>query len=121
MKYNSLLKIKCFLALATIIFASCITNVDEELVINDDPTVEDPCSTITYALDIRPILDNNCTSCHSTTGGQPPNLETFQNVNANAAIVRSQVVSREMPIGGTLTNEEIQAISCWVDAGALNN
>ncbi|RCS28168.1 cytochrome c [Polaribacter sp. WD7] len=121
MKNSVQIKKHFFLLFVGFVFASCLTNVDEEVVINDDPAIEDPCSTITYTLNVRPILDNNCTTCHSTNGGQPPNLETFENASANAIIIRSEVVRRTMPIGGSLTDEEIQAISCWVEAGALNN
>ena len=71
--------------------------------------------------DVKKIIDNNCITCHSSGGGQSPNLETYNGVSANADIIKSEVVSKEMPIGGSLTNEEIAAISCWVDAGALNN
>lgn len=111
---------KTFLLLILIFsISSCLTNVDEEEVIDDG--VVDPCATITFAINVKPIIDNNCIQCHSTNGGQSPNLETYNAVSANAARVKSEVVSKDMPLGGSLTNEEIQAISCWVDAGALNN
>jgi hypothetical protein len=31
------------------------------------------------------------------------------------------VVSKRMPIGGSLSNAQIQSISCWVDNGTSNN
>lgn len=117
---NILKSKKAFLLLLLVTsLSSCLTNVDEEEVI--DPGTPDPCATITYAINIKPIIDNNCIQCHSTNGGQSPNLETYNAVSANATRVKSEVVSKEMPIGGSLTNEEIAAISCWVDNGALNN
>jgi hypothetical protein len=114
------LKIKrlTFLMLLGVLLTSCLTNVEEEAV-DQDPTV-DPCEGITYSLKVKPIIDANCVQCHGA-GGNFPNLTTYNGVNANAGIVKSEVVSRRMPQGGSLTSEEITAISCWVDAGALNN
>lgn len=108
---------KLFLALlASIVLTSCLTNVDEETVI------EDPVTQVSFSTDVKPIIDNNCIQCHSTSGGTPPNLETFGGVSANAAIIKAEVVSKRMPLGGgSLTDDEIQAISTWVDQGALNN
>lgn len=118
---STILKSKKVLLLFFIVatLSSCLTNVDEEEVV--DPGTVDPCETITFSLNVKPIIDNNCISCHSAGGGQVPNLETYNAVAANAAIVKSEVVSKDMPIGGSLTNEEISAIVCWVDSGALNN
>lgn len=95
--------------------ASCLTNVDEEV------DVQEPITEVTFSLDVKPIIDNNCTQCHSTAGGTPPNLETYGGVSANAASIKAEVESKRMPIGGSLTDAEIQAIISWVDQGAQNN
>ena len=108
-KFKSTFLLLLFLATLT----SCLSNVDEEEVI-------DPCATITYTLNVKPIIDNNCVQCHGA-GGNFPNLTTFNGTSASAAIVKDAVVTKRMPQGGSLTNQEIQAISCWVDGGALNN
>jgi len=79
---------------------------------------EEPCAP-SYANDIEPIIATNCLSCHS--GTQFPDLRTYQGVSNNAGIVKTQVVNRTMPIGGSLTNDEIDLIACWVDNGAPNN
>lgn len=103
------------------LFASCLTNVDEEIeVLNEDPANPDPCASVTFAADVKPIIDANCVQCHGA-GGNFPNLTTYNGVSANAAIVKSEVVARTMPQGTPLSDAEIQAISCWVDNGALNN
>lgn len=115
MKNNIQFKQQLFLVLTGIFFTSCLTNVDEEVII------EEPVNEVTFSKDIKPIIDNNCIQCHSTGGGTSPNLETYGGVSANAARIKAEVESKRMPIGGTLTDKEIQAISIWVDAGALNN
>lgn len=110
---------KLFLVLLfPLVCSACLTNVEEQL--QDDPTTIDPCETITFSLHVKPIIDANCIQCHGT-GGNFPNLTTYNGVSANAAIVKAETVSRRMPKVGSLTNDEIKAISCWVDAGALNN
>ncbi|WP_166964567.1 hypothetical protein [Yeosuana marina] len=68
---------------------------------------------------IKPIIDNNCVSCHN--GSQFPDLRTYQGVSVNSEIVKEQVINRTMPIGGVLSNEEINLIKCWVENGSLNN
>lgn len=107
---------KAYLLLFLLVsLSACLTNVDEEEEL-------DPCADITFSVNVKPIIDANCVSCHSTSGQASfLNLETYAAVAASAASVKAEVVSKDMPIGGTLTNEEIAAISCWVDAGALNN
>lgn len=127
MKLNSIvifknLKIKkLFLLLAVgIFFSSCLTNVEEPFV-SLDPSLVDPCETITFSSHVKSIVEVNCVQCHGVRG-QFPDLTTYAAISANAALVKSVTVSRRMPQGGgTLTNEEIAVISCWVDGGALNN
>ena len=96
-------------------FAST-NNVEEEI---QEP-ISDLCDNITFSVNVKPILDSNCIQCHSA-GGNFPNLTDINIVIQNANRIKSEVVSREMPKNGSLTQEEIDIISCWVDAGAINN
>jgi uncharacterized membrane protein len=112
---------KEFLLLAIVVLlSSCLTNVVEEAEEIVDPATPDPCADITFTMNVKPIIDNNCVQCHGT-GGNFPNLTTYNGVSSNAAIVKTETSTRRMPQGTTLTEDEIKAISCWVDAGALNN
>ena len=114
------IKLKTTLPLVCIslFFMSCLTNV-EEAIVDENPNV-DPCSTITYSANIKSIIDINCVQCHGN-GGNFPDLTTYDNTRANADLVKAETQSRRMPQGSSLTNTEIEAIACWVDAGALNN
>jgi len=107
------------LALALIMglaFASCENNVEQE----NAQTPEVPClDQVSYKTAVTPLLENYCLGCHS--GSQFPDLRTYENVTQNAQMIKQQVVSRSMPLGATLTNQEIEVISCWVDQGAKNN
>ncbi|MDD7913080.1 cytochrome c [Polaribacter ponticola] len=121
---NGILKIRnlYLVFLATFLFTSCLTNVeqpiDEE---GEDPENIDPCESITFSSNVKVIIDNNCTQCHSTSGGQFPNLDSYNGVSSNSSSVLSAIESRRMPLGGSLTNDEIATIKCWVDNGAINN
>lgn len=107
MKVNFNKKSNYLLILGVLVFASCIKNVEEEDII-----------VISFAKDVKPIIDANCVSCH---GPNTPNLTTFENIKANASSLKEEVVSGRMPIGGSLTTTEISKIVDWVDAGALDN
>tara|TARA_B100000795_G_scaffold264792_1_gene245723 strand:+ start:2628 stop:2981 length:354 start_codon:yes stop_codon:yes gene_type:complete len=117
MKNHLIFKNYFFILLFPILFSACLTNVEED--ISDDDGFL-PCETITYALSVKPIIDNNCVQCHGL-GGNFPNLTSYNGISANASIVKAEVTSRRMPQGSSITNDEINAISCWVDNGALNN
>jgi mono/diheme cytochrome c family protein len=104
-----------FFFLLIILLSSCLTNVEEEEVA-EEPIGEE--IVISFKTDVKPIIDTNCASCH---GPNTPNLTTISSIMANSSNVKGEVVSRRMPIGKTLTTEEINTIVGWIDAGALDN
>lgn len=80
---------------------------------------------VSYANDIRPILDTNCqiSPCHGTNAGIP-SFATYNDVSANAAGIKSRTGNKSMPpssSGKSLTDDQIQMIADWVDDGAMNN
>ncbi|PWG05451.1 c-type cytochrome [Polaribacter aquimarinus] len=100
---------------------SCLSNVEEETIVEDNNEENsDPCATITFSNSVKLIIDANCVQCHGN-GGNFPNLTTFNGVKNSANIVKSVVASRRMPIGSSLAQDDIDAIVCWVNNGALNN
>lgn len=96
-------------------FISCEYNVEEIQGIETEDCVEE----ISFINTIKPIIDTNCLECHN--GSQFPDLRTYQDISTNAESVKNETTARRMPLGGTLTIEEIEAIFCWVESGALNN
>lgn len=78
-------------------------------------------SGISYSASVANIIETSCavSGCHN--GTQFPDLREFSNIQANAGAIKSAVVSGRMPKVGSLTQAEIDAISCWVDDGALDN
>jgi hypothetical protein len=78
-----------------------------------------------YATEVSPIIQANCSTnsgCHGSGSFNGPGpLLTYDDVKESEAEVRDAVVTKRMPQVGSLTQDQIQTISCWVDAGAPNN
>ena len=75
-----------------------------------------------FLTDIQPIIQTNCaiSGCHAS-GGTSPELTSFEKVAARAADVVRETQSGHMPpasSGKSLSAEEINRISCWVQQGA---
>lgn len=78
-------------------------------------------SGISFSEKIAPIIESNCaiTGCHN--GTQFPDFRSFSNIQNNAARIKTQTVTRTMPLEGSLTQAQINDIVCWVDDGAPDN
>lgn len=115
------------------------TNTLPDVTATSSPT-ETPAAAVTtnisFANDVVPILESACINCH---GGEQVkeglNMNTYEGLMAgsfNGAVIEpgnaansflvEQVVNGKMPKRGPkLTPEQIQIISDWINAGALNN
>jgi hypothetical protein len=78
-----------------------------------------------FASDIKPIITTKCaiSGCHN--GGQSPNLSAYSGVKSNTARILSEISGKSMPPSnspaGSLTQQQINQINCWVNDGALDN
>lgn len=77
-----------------------------------------------FTADVLPIIQANCqtSGCHdaSSTNGPGP-LTSYDKIKNASANIRTAVVSRTMPKGGSLSAAQIKAIVCWIDSGSPNN
>jgi hypothetical protein len=114
------------------ILAGCYYDTEEELY----PDQNSNCDTtnVTYSLTIYPLINSNCTSCHS---GQAPEgnilLTDYTTISTQAAISAGQfgslygAISHDpgnspMPKNSAqLTDCEIKQVKIWIDAGSPNN
>jgi mono/diheme cytochrome c family protein len=83
-----------------------------------------------FSKDVMPILQSHCQACHRPGEIAPMSLMTFDEVRPWAKAIRENVIKRSMPpwhadptIGQfsndrRLSDQEIQTIARWVDAGA---
>jgi len=80
-------------------------------------------SNTSYGADVQPIMANSCAinGCHDGSNSTLPNFNNFIEVQANASMIKSRTQSRNMPKTGSLTQNQIDLIACWVDDGAHEN
>src|SRR5580693_4839711 len=91
-----------------------------------------PTREVTFTKDIAPILQEKCEECHRNGSMAPMSLVTYDETRPWAKSIKQRVVSRQMPpwhidrtVGVqkfkndmSLTDQQIDAIVRWVDAGA---
>ena len=111
----------------TIIACSKSTETDASSNTVPSPPTATSCASAPakFSSDVSAIIQSSCATssgCHGNGSRNGPGaLTTFNQIQNAAALIKSEVVSKRMPLGGSLTNSQIQSISCWVDNGALNN
>jgi hypothetical protein len=91
---------------------------------------------VRYAKDVRPILESRCAKCHmGEFVSEGLNMKTYASLmtgsqngpvivpgNASDSLIIQKLVAGEMPKRGPkLTPVQIQTITDWINAGALNN
>jgi hypothetical protein len=88
-----------------------------------------PNSKPTFYREVLPILQDRCQVCHRPGGIAPMPLVTYQNARNSGAAIMQAVVARQMPPwfadprygrfsnDPSLTPQQIQLISNWVDGG----
>jgi mono/diheme cytochrome c family protein len=101
-----------------------------------DPATEPPATGISFAGDVMPIFQATCIKCHGKeqikAGLDMRTYDTLISGSFKGAVIVpgdaansflvQQVVNGKMPkLGQKLTPEQIQIITDWVNAGALNN
>jgi uncharacterized protein (TIGR03437 family) len=87
-------------------------------------------SAPTFSKEVVRVFQKNCQTCHHPGDIAPFSLMTYKEARPWAQAIREQVILRKMPpwkpVAGCgdfkdargLSNEEIQTIVAWVDAGA---
>jgi mono/diheme cytochrome c family protein len=96
---------------------SCSYNKEELIV---EPVVP---AVITYTSHIKAMVDNNCVSCHGSSGGVA--LHTYAQVKATADAGR--ILARAingsgggpMPQSGLMSQTNLDILQMWLDQGAL--
>src|SRR5881392_2187492 len=87
---------------------------------------------VTFSKDVAPIFQAKCQECHQPNSIAPMSLITYQDARPWAKAIRERVIARQMPpwhidrsVGVqkfkndmSLTDEQVDKIIGWVDAGA---
>lgn len=125
-------RMNCLTALSLIIIAmsTILSCADHTLPAAD----EFSCSSlgvVSFTTDIKPIIDTKCAiagdgGCHNGGNGPALDWRVFDNLQSYAASVKTRVTrpvgtSGHMPKIGSLTDDQIRQLVCWVDQGAPAN
>jgi uncharacterized membrane protein len=118
---NSFLMYLFFAALVTMVACKKKTTTQT-------PTpVTPPPSKGPYFPAVKTIIQNNCLSCHSSTGtwaGRPTAFDSDSVIAAQNGLIKTAIVGpwsvggiQRMPQGGSLSQTQINTIVNWVNAG----
>jgi len=113
--------IKILILICSFIFITCAYDNAEELY----GEMNCPPGGVSFSQTISPIISMNCavSGCH-VQGRQQPTLETYAQISSNAGKIKTRTSNGTMPppiSGSSLSQNEIDEIACWVDAGAPDN
>lgn len=114
---------KKFIVIIIAIYTSILFSCDKDKVAY---TVPPNCpDTVSFTNEVLPIIQNNCSGCHSAGNGTAYTLTNHGNIAASAdAIIGSMKGNgyQLMPKGGpALPDSLIQKVECWIFQGKLNN
>ncbi len=83
------------------------------------PTTVDP-AKLGFAEVRAAVFQPKCFSCHSAAGGNSAglNLESFASASERLSTIRKRAVEQKnMPLGGSLSSDQLATLSAWIDAG----
>lgn len=116
------MKIKIFKTiLITAILSSCYNDSEEGLF--PGSYINTSCDTlnVTFSGAIKPMIDGNCITCHST---QQPTLSNYSNISGNASTILKSI-KREgaspMPPTTSLDDCNVKKFEIWINNGKPNN
>ncbi|MSO84017.1 MAG: hypothetical protein EXQ53_12110 [Acidobacteria bacterium] len=111
----------------------CVVTLSAVLAMSAPTLAAEPIAPqATFSKDVAPILQQKCQECHQPNSIAPMSLITFQDARPWARSIKQRVLSRQMPpwhidqnVGVhkfkndmSLSDEQIDTIARWVDAGA---
>lgn len=105
------------IALIYLLAAACTKKQAEEF---KPETPDHPETNVSYAATIGPLFQTKCAGCHSGSGrGTTAWLFTgYSSVRNDADRIRNAVVvTRAMPMGGSLSAAELESVRKWFDQG----
>ncbi len=88
--------------------------------------IADDTANPVYNIHIKPIIENNCASCHNPENGQQPYYQTYEEVKtvtlAGPLICRiDETCGSVMPPTGRMPQTTIDIIKRWRDQGCPEN
>jgi hypothetical protein len=84
-------------------------------------TVPKGLTATSFENDILPMIKTFCAKSGCHNGVDRTDLRLYTNAKKYAGEIKTLTRSREMPFEGSLTQDQIDLFTCWVDDGALDN
>lgn len=72
-----------------------------------------------YKNDVVPVIKSACLNCHSN--GVNGDLSDYNTVVLLSSYMRNDIINSSMPLSGSITNAQKNAIICWINSGCPNN
>src|SRR6266851_2299000 len=112
--------------------AAGVLTLGSLLAISASAVAADATRPVTFSKDVAPIFQAKCQECHQPGSIAPMSLLTYQDARPWARSIKERVTTRQMPpwhidktVGVqqfkndmSLTDEQVNTIVAWVDAGA---
>lgn len=73
--------------------------------------------TATYTSNVKTIIDSKCVSCHSNYG----TYSGISTITSNGSFRSHVLTTQDMPKNGSLTQDQINTLECWYEAGYPQN
>ena len=85
----------------------------------------DNATSVSYTTIVSPIIQSKCVTCHNSSSGLP-DWSVLSNLQEKGSEIQRRITlpltdPKKMPRSGSITQEEREAIYCWIQQGALNN
>lgn len=93
----------------------------EDCIVELNITVPRGNTGVSWNSDILPIMTTHCATSGCHNGTSRPDLRNYQTSKFYAHFIKQFTQDRSMPFEGTLTQNQIDRIACWVDDGAPLN
>ncbi|MBS1915395.1 MAG: hypothetical protein JST87_03900 [Bacteroidetes bacterium] len=98
---------------------------DKEQLLTPPKTANGPCAVYSFATDINPIIQSSCNNgsgCHGAgSSNGPGELVNYNEIRNAVSQIQSSVLAGRMPLGSSLSADQVKAIDCWTKNGAPNN
>jgi len=118
MKLNYILRLIAFTSIS-VLLANC---TKDKVTVVIPPNCPD---TVSFNAEILPLIQNNCSGCHSSGNGAGYTLTNYTNISSSADAILGSMHGtgyQLMPQGGpALPDSLIQKVACWIYQGKKNN
>ena len=109
------------ITLLIVVFAACVDhNLSSSFIVECDSG-----TTVSYSGVVAPIIQSKCVICHNSSSGLP-DWSVLTNLQEHGSEIQRRITlpltdPDKMPRSGSITQEEREAIYCWIQQGAPNN